>query len=88
MIAQLALSDTLSIRKLFILVLLSTAIASCNEDVDLYTGGQPVPIVYGLLDPASEVQYLRIGRSYVGGADAMNQPSVTDSTVWNIPHEV
>ena len=88
MIRQRALSNTLSIRKLFILVLLSIAFAACTEDVDLYTGGQPVPVVYGLLDPASEVQYLRIGRSYVGGVDAMNQPPVTDSTVWNIPHEV
>ena len=88
MIVHLAFSNTLSIGKLFILVLLSATLITCKEDVTLYTSGQPVPVVYSLLDPVSDLQYVRIGRSYTGGLDAMNQPPVTDSTVWNITHEV
>ena len=86
--AQYAFSNTLSFRRLFLLLFLVAAFTACDEDVALYTDGQPVPIVYGLLDPMSDVQYIRIGRSYTGGADAMNRPPVTDSTVWNIDHEV
>jgi len=78
----------ISIKRFLVPVFLAAALASCNEEVNLYTDGQPVPIIYSLLDPASEVQYVRIGRSYLGGEDAMNQPPGVDSTVWKIPHEV
>lgn len=70
------------------LVFLFAGIFSCTEEVDLYTKGQPVPIVYCLLDPAADHQQVRIGRSYIGGKDAMNQSPDADSTVWNIDHEV
>ncbi len=82
------LFDWLSIRRLFLLMLLGAGAGSCTEEVDLYMEGSAVPVVYCLLDPASDVQYVRIGRSYRGGDNAMIQSPETDSTVWNIAHEV
>lgn len=73
---------------MIILILCTTRFFSCSEDISLYTGGQPVPVVYSLLDPANEVQYVRIGRSYMGGTSSVNRPPVSDSTVWNIALEV
>jgi hypothetical protein len=78
----------LSIRRLLFLMLLGAGVWSCTEKVDLYMEGSPVPVVYCLLNPLSDVQYVRIGRSYRGGDNAMVQPPETDSSVWNIPHEV
>ena len=49
----------------FIKLLLILFFTACNEDVDLYTNGSPVPIVYSLLDPTSDIQYVRIGRSFM-----------------------
>ncbi|MFA5817436.1 MAG: DUF4249 family protein [Bacteroidales bacterium] len=88
MLNSLLTIKILSTRQLVILVLLAAGFAACTQEIDIYTDGQPVLIVCSLLDPASEVQYVRIGRSYRGGKDAMNQPPESDSTVWNIPHEV
>jgi hypothetical protein len=73
---------------ILILVFIAALFAGCTEEVNLYSDGQPVPIVYCLLDPAADVQIVRLGRSYRGGADAMNQSPEIDSTVWKIPHEV
>lgn len=75
-------------RKLFILILLSPAFISCNEDVDIHSAGQPVPVVYSLLDPTTDVQFVRIGRSWLGGTTGIGLAPASDSTVWNISHEV
>ncbi|MFH0760329.1 MAG: hypothetical protein V2A67_02345 [Bacteroidota bacterium] len=63
-------------------------VVSCTEEVDLYGDGQPVPIVYCILDPADSLQYVRIGRSFQAGGHSLDDSPVSDSTVWDIPHEV
>jgi len=50
--------------------------------------GDPVPIVYCLLDPAGETQYIRIGRTYRGDSMVMERPPVTDSLLWQAQMEV
>jgi hypothetical protein len=75
-------------RRIIALLWFVIILSSCNEDIEIYADGQPVPIVYSLLDPASDVQYVRIGRSYQSGLADVNQPPVSDSTTWNIPHEI
>jgi len=88
MILRLIYANRSPIRKFFILVILSAAVIACNEDVDIYTAGQPVPVVYSLLDPDADVQYVRIGRSYLGSSTGADEQPESDSTVWNITHEV
>ena len=80
--------DNMSTRQISILVLLTTILTACTEEVNIYSKGQPVPVVYCLLDPTASTQYVRIGRSYQGGETDARIPPEPDSTVWNIPHEV
>lgn len=44
--------------------------------------GNPVPVVYCLLDPGTDIQYIRIGRTYHGDSTLMESPPVKDSLVW------
>ena len=69
-------------------ILLISIFAACTENVDLYSDGQPTPVVYCLLDPSDSIQYIRIGRSYQGGSADVRISPDPDSTVWNITHEV
>lgn len=85
---QQIISGRHSTRQLLRLVLLTAGFAACTQEIDIYTDGQPVPVVYCLLDPATEVQYVRIGRSYLGGVNGADHSPVSDSTVWDVPHEV
>lgn len=88
MIVQRILSYLHTFRMILPGLLLMAGLVHCTEDVDLYTDNLATPIVYSLLDPAGTIQYVRIGRSFQGGDDGFSQSPESDSTVWNIPHEV
>lgn len=85
---SLAYFNTFSFRKLIVTLVFSFVLLSCSEKVDIYSTGHPVPIVYCLLDPTCETQYVRVGKSYQAGDASAVNPPVPDSTVWNITHEV
>ncbi len=55
---------------------------SCTEKVDIHTVGPPVNVVYGLLNPGEEVQYVRIGRSYNGSSNSFLTNPHRDSITW------
>lgn len=61
---------------------------SCNNEFDLETRGDPVPVVYCLLNPDGHVQYVRLGRSFLPDPKNPEAPPVADSTIWNLPVEV
>ena len=42
---------------------------ACNTDVDLYADYKDIPVVYGLLDAASDTNYVRINRAFSGSND-------------------
>ena len=41
-----------------------TVIGACSTDVELIAPGDPIPVVYCLLDPEDSIQYVRIGSTY------------------------
>lgn len=88
MIMQQSIFTRFSNLPVSFLILLSVGFTACEQKIDIYADGPPVPVVYGLLDPANSIQYVRIGRSYLGGTTGVDRPPESDSTVWNIPHEV
>ncbi len=47
--------------------------------------GDPVAVVYGLLNPDHTEQYIRVGRSFLTDPQDPGKPPVTDSTIWNLP---
>lgn len=39
-------------------------ISSCSAEIDLILPGDPLPVIYCLLDPADSVQYVRVGSTW------------------------
>jgi len=62
--------------------------ASCSNDIEINVSGDPVPVVWCLLNPDVNEQYVRLGRSFLTDPDHPELPPVTDSTIWNMPVKV
>ncbi len=74
--------------KKILLLALTVIAAACGNEVDIYTLGEPTPVVYCLLDPGSASQYVRIGRSYQGDSSLILHTPDADSLTWDTPVEV
>lgn len=68
-------------KKSFILTLALFGALSCDNEIDLYSGGDPLPVVYCLLNPEADVQYVRLARSYISDATLAGKPPHRDSTL-------
>jgi len=64
-------------------LLVAIYMMGCTEEVDMVAYGPPVNIVYCLLNPGKETQYVRIGRSYNGASLDLNHSPPKDSITWN-----
>jgi hypothetical protein len=64
------------------------AVCSCTEDIHLIEPGDPVTVVYCLLNPDSREQYVRLGRTFQLDPTPPDKPPAQDSTVWNVPVDV
>ena len=52
--------------------------ASCSTDVDLYAEYKDIPIIYAMLDPKSDTNYVKITRAFCGTNDSpINANNVT-----------
>jgi len=60
-------------------------VSSCSNEIEVNVAGDPVPVVYCLLNPDVSDQYIRLGRSYLTDPLKPDEPPLTDSTVWNMP---
>ena len=53
------------------------AMASCDNTLDVTADFERIPVVYGIVNPKSDTQYVRVGRSYLGAdgpVGGMNHP--------------
>lgn len=57
------------IHSIIVLSLFITIFTSCSTDVDLYAEYQDVPIVYAMLNPKSDTNYVKITRAFCGAND-------------------
>ena len=57
------------IHFIIILSLFITIFASCSTDVDLYAEYQDIPIVYAMLNPKVDTNYVKITRAFCGTND-------------------
>ncbi len=54
------------------------ALNSCSTDVDLYAEYKDIPIIYAMLDPKSDTNYVKITRAFCGTNDSpINANNVT-----------
>jgi len=65
------------------LLLLSLILAiSCEDDIDLNADYKNITIVYGLLDPVADTNFIRINKAFLGG-DAYANILIPDCTQYN-----
>ena len=60
-------------------LLFISGILSCRNDFDLTADHQSRMVVYGLLDPADTVQYIKVERTFLGDANAYDMAAEFDS---------
>ncbi|PKP16620.1 MAG: hypothetical protein CVU06_14340, partial [Bacteroidetes bacterium HGW-Bacteroidetes-22] len=69
----------LLILSISVLVLLQ----SCETDFELNSSWKDIPIVYGILNPGSKTQNIRIQRAFLGDGNAMTFAQVVDSNYYD-----
>ncbi len=65
------------------LILGLSTLQSCNEKIDLSGGFEETAIVYGLLNQADSVQFIRINRAFIGPGSALDIAQIADSNYFN-----
>lgn len=69
----------LRIRRLILLLMIFASMMSCNNDLVVMAPYQVVPVVYCVLNPKDQTQYLRLEKSFLGEASALDMAQQTDS---------
>lgn len=72
----------------FIFGLMVTLFWSCSTEVDISGERQDLTIVYGLLCPNDNIQYIRISRAFVGEGNAYDMAKNNDSASYGNDLEV
>ena len=58
-----------NIRFIPFLCMLIVVFGSCTTDVDLYADYKDVPIIYAMLNPRADTNYIKITRAFCGTND-------------------
>jgi hypothetical protein len=65
------------------LMLLTVLFSSCSEKIDLIGNFQETAVIYGLLDQADTLHYIKITRAFIGPGDAMQIAQIADSSYFD-----
>lgn len=75
--------ELIDMKKTFKLILaialLGTLFHSCSTDVDLYADYKDITVVYGLLDPIKDTNYIKINKAFLGPGNAIEIAHIADS---------
>lgn len=71
---------------IMLLLLLGTWFSSCSTDVDLYADYKDITVVYGLLDPAKDTNFVKINKAFLGPGNAFEIAMIADSC--NYPNKL
>jgi hypothetical protein len=66
-------------KKLAVVFLLSGLLFSCETDFETIAPWRETMVVYGLLNPFDNVQYIRISKAYLGEGNALQMGQISDS---------
>lgn len=56
---------------------------SCNEDIDLLDSGEETAVVYGLLNSADSIHYIKINKAFLTNDNSLVTASIADSNYFN-----
>ena len=65
------------------LMLLTVLFSSCSEKIDLIGNFQETAVIYGLLNQADTLHYIKITRAFIGPGDAMQIAQIADSSYFD-----
>jgi len=69
-------------KKFFILFSLATIFFSCSTDIDLNADYKDITVVYGLLDKGTDMQYIKVNKTFLGDAPVSEMAAVSDSFIY------
>lgn len=70
--------------KQLIFILISLAfLSSCNEKIDYKGAFKETVVVYGLLDHADSMHYIKVNRAFIGPGNALDIAQIPDSNYFN-----
>lgn len=70
-------------KRIFSLLALALILASCDNEIDINAEYQDLTIIYGMLDPDADTNYVRIQRGYLGDAAASASFNASDSLYYD-----
>jgi hypothetical protein len=72
-------------NRLILLVAIISLISACSTEVDLNAPYKSTTVVFGLLDPDSSVQWIKINKTFLGDGNNLDYAIVRDSSEyqWN-----
>lgn len=71
-----------------LLLLTLLLLYGCSNDIELYSNGDGIPVVYCLLNPQNDDQYVRLGKTYNITREIYQNDPVADSVRWSTPAEI
>jgi hypothetical protein len=66
-----------------VLIAFGSVLSSCNEKIDLNGGFQETAVIYGLLDQADSIHFIKINRAFIGPGNAYDIAQIPDSNYFN-----
>ena len=75
-------------KKVALIIIVTTLFAACNKDFKITTEWEEQMIVYGLIDVRSPVQYLKITKAFLGDDKIIKYSENPDSSQYNTPLDV
>jgi len=68
--------------KIAFIILLVIASSSCNKELKLLDDYKDQPIIYGLINPADSISYIRIQKAYLSDGDIFEDEQIIDSNIY------
>lgn len=69
-------------KKLYILIIITSFLIGCKTDFEVNAPFDKIPIVYGILEQSTDTQFIRINRTYLAG-DVYATAQINDCTLFN-----
>jgi hypothetical protein len=61
-------------------------LTSCSEEINLKDGFTETPVVYGLLDQADSIHFIKINRAFIGPGNWIEIAQIPDSSLYDVNH--
>ncbi len=71
-----------SVKVILPLLLLLTALFSCNKELNVNANWKDITVVYGLLDQSADTTFIKITKAFLGPGDALKFSKIADSSTY------